>query len=254
MGIIPLFLIGFAGGAAASAAAQAVCRRRMSVLEAEDASELAREGGPSLEWVAAATRGAATGSTSPETCAELVRRGLAPEGTRADELKYSMRLSSGRPRWVALAAPFGVACGAVAAGTGSLAMAASAACALVLAVADYQLRWICPQAAVAMALVACAARGASAPAAAAAAGALALGLALFRRAAAARGGAFGTGDVLLMASIAVSCWGSAPLFAFSVALAAEMAGALAWMKVKDKDTLVPLAAFTAAPYLIACFF
>lgn len=69
-----------------------------------------------------------------------------------------------------------------------------------------------------------------------------------------RGGAFGTGDVLLMANIAVSCWGTAPLLAFSVALAAEMAGMLAWMKARGKDTLVPLAAFTAAPYLIACFF
>ena len=125
-----------------------------------------------------------------------------------------------------------------------------------LAVGDWTLRTISPTLCAATAALSVAAwpsRYASASALVVALAALALG-AGFRHAACGRvGGAFGGGDVVLVATLAASLSAHpSGVLPFLLAAVAELACMLAWMRSKGtQDVPVPLAPVCWAPFLLA---
>lgn len=255
-------LIGAASGAVAAAAAQAWCRWRQARLEKADLAVI-EAGQADDEWVGLLEAQAkASASVSPTVISRLVEEGLAtpelavcaadPEYSR----RHAMRLRCGAP-WALAWAPGLTASAALVAGvTGNALAAAAASCLGAVAVGDWTLRTISPGLCAAMTALSVAAwpsRHAVGAALVVALAALAL-TAGFKRAACGRSdGAFGGGDVVLVAAIASSLSAHpAGVVPFLLAAVAELACMLAWMRSRGTQHVpVPLAPVCWAPFLLA---
>lgn len=260
MHIMTTICAGACLGIAAGGASALLCRRLRRSLAREDRRAieyLDATGDPSgevVDWAKAVEQQAALGMVEPQTVRELTSRGLIRDVGAADSpgVKLTLTLASGMPLALLWSAADALACGSVAGLTGSAALAGAAACACVTAACDWAHRSIPVAPCVAMVGLGSIGSGLD-PIACLTATLVALAaLTVFRQLAEARhAGAFGTGDVLLLAAMAASLMSARRLLALSVSALLVLGGLLVAKRMRGtQGEPVALALWLLLPYLI----